>query len=45
MTDSSGEEQAVREAEYAEARRLMGPRRLFRMGPDGTTHEVSLDSR
>ncbi|TYB34148.1 hypothetical protein FXF50_28855 [Micromonospora sp. AP08] len=44
VTDPTGAEQAAREAEYAEARRLMGPPRLFRMGPDGTMHEVSLDS-
>ncbi|WP_373293545.1 DUF6928 family protein [Micromonospora fulviviridis] len=44
VTDPSGAEQAAREAAYAEARRLMGPPRLFRMGPDGTMHEVSLDS-
>ncbi|SCL53422.1 hypothetical protein GA0070603_1595 [Micromonospora chersina] len=44
MTDPSGEEQAARVTEYAEARRLTGPPRLFRIGPDVTMHEVSLDS-
>jgi hypothetical protein len=44
VTDPSGEEQAAREAMYEQARRAMGPRRLFRMGPDGTMQEVSFDS-
>jgi hypothetical protein len=44
VTDPSEEEQAAREAMYAEARRAMGPPRIFRMGPDGTMYEVSLDS-
>jgi len=43
-TDPSGEEQAAREAMYEQARRTMGPPRLFRMGPDGTMQEVSFDS-
>jgi hypothetical protein len=29
---------------YEQARRTMGPPRLFRMGPDGTMQEVSLDT-
>ncbi|MBE1591584.1 DUF6928 family protein [Nonomuraea angiospora] len=44
VTDPSGREQAEREARYAEARRAMGPPRIFRMGPNGTMHEVSFDS-
>jgi hypothetical protein len=44
VTDPSGEEQAAREALYAEALRAMGPPQRFRMGPDGTWHEVSIDS-
>ena len=44
VTAPSGAEQAARQARYAEARRTMGPPRRFRMGPDGTMHEVSLDS-
>jgi hypothetical protein len=44
VTDPSGEEQAAREAMYKQARRTMGPPRLFRMGPDGTMQEVSLDN-
>lgn len=44
VTDPSGEEQAAREAMYADTRRAMGSPRTFRMGPDGTMHEVSLDS-
>ncbi|WP_307849199.1 hypothetical protein [Micromonospora sp. U56] len=44
VTDPSGEEQAAREAMYAQALRAMGPPQRFRMGPDGTWHEVSLDS-
>jgi hypothetical protein len=43
VTDPSGQEQAAREAAYAAARRAMGPPRMFRMGPDGTMHEVTLD--
>lgn len=43
VTDPSGEEQAAREAIYAEARRTMGPPRRFRMGPDGTMQEISSD--
>ncbi|MDO3701784.1 hypothetical protein Q3W71_08835 [Micromonospora sp. C28SCA-DRY-2] len=41
VTDPSGREQAAREAAYAEALRAMGPPRTFRLGPDGTMHEVS----
>lgn len=44
VSDPSGGEQAAREAMYEEARRTMGPPRLFRMGPDGTMQEVSFDS-
>jgi hypothetical protein len=44
VTDPSGKEQAAREAKYEQARRTMGPPRLFRMGPDGTMQEVSFDS-
>ncbi|MEH0844720.1 hypothetical protein V6U81_20250 [Micromonospora sp. CPCC 205711] len=44
VTDPSGDEQAAREARYAEVLRAMGPPRSFRMGPDGTMYEVSLDS-
>ncbi len=43
VTDPSGEEQAAREAAYAAARKTMGPPRMFRMGPDGTMYEVTLD--
>jgi len=43
VTDPSGQEQAERDAAYAAARQAMGPPRAFRMGPDGTLHEVSLD--
>jgi hypothetical protein len=43
VTDPSGQEQAAREAAYAKAMETMGPPRMFRMGPDGTLHEVSLD--
>jgi hypothetical protein len=43
VTDPSGQEQAAREAAYETARRAMGPPRMFRMGPDGTMHEVTLD--
>ncbi|MEH0971115.1 hypothetical protein V6U77_08240 [Micromonospora sp. CPCC 205546] len=44
VTDPSGEEQLAREAAYAEALRSMGPPRMYRMGPDGTMHEVAPDS-
>ena len=44
VTDPSGEEQAAHEAAYAEAQQTMGPPRMYRMGPDGTMHEVSPDS-
>ncbi|PTA42898.1 hypothetical protein [Micromonospora sp. RP3T] len=44
VTDPSGEEQAAREAAYAWALQNMGPPRRYRMGPDGTMHEVSPDS-
>jgi hypothetical protein len=44
VTDPSGEEQLAREAAYAEALRSMGPPRMYRMGPDGTMHEVTPDS-
>ncbi|TCN26345.1 hypothetical protein EV644_1631 [Kribbella orskensis] len=40
VTDPSGAEQAAREAMYA-ASRSMDPPRMFRMGPDGTMHEIS----
>jgi hypothetical protein len=43
VTDPSGQQQAEREAAYERARQTMGPPRMFRMGPDGTMHEVSLD--
>ncbi|MFI5835838.1 DUF6928 family protein [Micromonospora sp. NPDC051300] len=43
VTDPSGEERAAREAAYAEALRNMGPPRRYRLGPDGTMHEVSPD--
>jgi hypothetical protein len=39
VTDSSGREQAAREAMYAAVRR-MGPPRRLRMGPDGTWQEI-----
>ena len=41
VSDPSGEEQAARQAAYAEALRAMGPPRRYRMGPDGTMHEIS----
>lgn len=44
VTDPSGEEQAAREAAYAQARRAMRSPRRFRLGPDGAMHEVSLGS-
>ncbi|MFI7427371.1 DUF6928 family protein [Micromonospora sp. NPDC049836] len=44
VTDPSGEEHAARTAAYAQARQTMGPPRMYRMGPDGTMHEVSPDS-
>ncbi|RKF24695.1 DUF6928 family protein [Micromonospora globbae] len=44
VTDPSGAEQAAREALYAKVLQAMGPPQRFRMGPDGTMHEVSLDS-
>ncbi|MGN9763766.1 DUF6928 family protein [Micromonospora sp. SD12] len=44
VTDPTGEEQAAREALYAEVLRTIGPPQRFRMGPDGTMHEVNLDS-
>jgi hypothetical protein len=43
VTDPSGQEHAEREAASARARETMGPPRMFRLGPDGTMHEVSLD--
>jgi hypothetical protein len=43
VTDPSGQEQTAREAAYEEARRTMGPPQLFRMGPEGTIHEISFD--
>jgi hypothetical protein len=44
VTDPTGREQAAREAAHAEARRTMGEPRFYRSGPDGTMHEVSIDS-
>jgi hypothetical protein len=43
VTDPTGQEQTAREAAYEEARRTMGPLRMFRIGPDGMRHEISLD--
>lgn len=43
VTDPSGQEQAAREASYAEARQTMGPPRIFRTGADGRMYEVDLD--
>lgn len=43
VADPSGAEQAAREAAYQQARRDMGPLRMFRSGPDGTMQEISLD--
>ncbi len=45
VTDPSGEEQAAREAACEQARRDMGPPRMFRMGPDGTMQEIGWDQR
>jgi hypothetical protein len=44
VTDPTGEEGAVREAGIAEALRTMAPPRTFRLGPDGTMHEVGPDT-
>lgn len=44
VTDPSGDEQAERDAAYAQAREAMGPPRVFRMGPDGHMYEVGLGS-
>ncbi|WP_422736270.1 DUF6928 family protein [Micromonospora sp. WMMD729] len=44
VTDSAGEEETARAAAYARALQTMGPPRRYRMGPDGTMHEVSPDS-
>ncbi|MET8312006.1 hypothetical protein [Micromonospora sp. NPDC005173] len=44
VTDPSGEEQAAREARYAEVLRAMGAPRRLRMGPDGAMHEIGVDS-
>lgn len=44
VTDPSGEQQAERAAEYAQARDTMGAPRILRTGPDGRMHEVALDS-
>lgn len=43
VTDPSGEQQAERDAAYAQAGEAMGPPRIFRSGPDGRMHEVALD--
>jgi hypothetical protein len=43
VADSSGTEQAARDAAYEQARQHIGPLRMFRMGPDGTMQETSLD--
>ncbi|TMQ96167.1 hypothetical protein ETD83_21605 [Actinomadura soli] len=43
VTDPTGQEQAAREAAYAEAQENMGELRAFQMGPDGTMQEVSFD--
>ncbi|NJP33588.1 DUF6928 family protein [Micromonospora thermarum] len=40
VTDPTGEEQAAREALYAQVLQAMGAPRRFRMGPDGTLHEI-----
>jgi hypothetical protein len=40
VTDPSGRERAAREEAYARDRREMGPPRFFRMGPEGTMHEI-----
>jgi hypothetical protein len=42
--DPSGQEQAAREAANEEARRNMGPPRMFRMGPDGIMREIGWDA-
>ncbi|MGX7674322.1 DUF6928 family protein [Plantactinospora sp. DSM 117369] len=44
VTDPTGREQAEREADHRRVRQMMGPPRLFRMGPDGTMQEVSFDA-
>jgi hypothetical protein len=44
VTDPTGQEQAAREAAYAQARQALGTPRFFRRGPDGTMHEVTLGS-
>lgn len=43
VTDPTGAEQAARAAAYEQAQRDMSPSRTFRMGPDGTMQEISLD--
>ena len=43
VIDPTGQEQAVRDAAYAQARQRMGTPRRFRMGPDGTLQEVTLN--
>jgi hypothetical protein len=45
VTDPSGNEQAVRDAVYARALQLMGEPRQFRMGRDGTMHEIDSADR
>jgi hypothetical protein len=43
VTDPSGQEQATREAAYAQARQAMGTPQMFRMGPGGTMQEIDFD--
>jgi hypothetical protein len=43
VTDPTGREQTEREFAYQQARQSMGPPRFFRMGPDGTMIETSID--
>ncbi|MFC0543775.1 DUF6928 family protein [Kutzneria chonburiensis] len=44
VTDPAGHEQAAREAARARTLAMMGPPRMFRMGPDGTMQETTLDN-
>lgn len=43
VTDPSGQEQAEREAAFAQALQTMGPPRRFRMRPGGTLEEITSD--
>ncbi len=44
VTDPTGREQAERQASYERARQSMGEPTFYRMGPDGSMHEVTLDT-